>query len=456
VPEVRFFTSREGHRIAYADEGRGTPLVLPAWWVSHLEKDAESAAYGRFFSALAARFRVVRYDRLGVGLSDRVPRPFTLDIEVEHLEALVDQLQVDRVHLFGFSCGGPTAVAFAARHPERVSKVVLYGSYVEGQKLASDHVKQALPGLVRAHWGLGSRALADIFYPGADAAMQRAFAVLQREGADAETAARLLELTYALDVSPFVDRIGVPVLVLHRREDRAIPYEEGRKLAARLGDARLVTLEGGVHPPWGGDWRPIVEAVIAFAGSRGHEASSGDDAGEAELRRDGEVWTIRFGGRKVLLKDAKGISDLARLLVRPGEEVHVLEMLGGDRPPSSRAEPALDRKALASYRRRLAEIDEALRDEPGDTRRAKLQREREALVHQLAADTGLGGRTRTLNDPIERARKAVAARIRDAIRRIGKVHPELGEHLDGAVATGHCCVYRPHRELRWAVSTDAI
>jgi pimeloyl-ACP methyl ester carboxylesterase len=175
VLEVRFFRDHAGHRLAYVAEGRGPLLVFPAWWVSHLEKDAEHPPFRRFFAALAARFRVVRYDRLGVGLSDRVARPFTLDAEVEHLEALVDHLGAERVHLFGFSCGAPTAVAFAARHPARVDEMVIYGGYVEGAKLAPDEVKQALVALVRAHWGLGSRALADIFQPGADAAAQQAF-----------------------------------------------------------------------------------------------------------------------------------------------------------------------------------------------------------------------------------------------------------------------------------------
>jgi pimeloyl-ACP methyl ester carboxylesterase len=448
---VRFFKNRDGHRIAYADEGHGAPVVLPAWWVTHLERDAENPDYRRFFKALSERFRVVRYDRLGVGLSDRVARDFTPALELADLEALVEHLGSERVHLFGFSCGGPTALAFAARHPERVGKIVLYGSYLEGAKLAKDKVKLALVGLVRASWGLGSNAMADVFLPGADAAVLRAFRVLQREAADAETAARLLELTYMLDASSFVESIQAPVLVLHRQEDHAIRFEEGRKLAAQIPGARFVTLEGKIHFPWGGDMRPVLDASLAFFAESGRTQSA-----EAELRRDGEVWTIRFDGRTVLLKDAKGIADLARLLVRPGEEVHVLDILGGKRPTASPAEPSLDRRALASYRARLGDLDEAMRDTADEGRRTQLAREREALLRQLAVDTGLGGRVRKLNDPLERARKAVTARIRDAIRRIRKVHPALGEHLHASVATGLCCVYRPRLDFRWTVAPDAI
>jgi pimeloyl-ACP methyl ester carboxylesterase len=455
---VRFFRDRGGHRVAYSEQGQGPRLVLPAWWVSHLERDADNPAYRRFFDALAAHFRVVRYDRLGVGLSDRVPRPFTLDTELEHLGALVEHLAADRVHLFGLSCGGPTALAFATRHPARVDKMVLYGSYLEGRKLSPDKVKHALVALVRAHWGLGSRTLTDIFYPGADAAVQRAFRTLQREASDAETAARLLELTYALDASPFVAQVTASVLVLHRRDDRAIAYPHGRELAARLSGARFVTLDGSIHMPWEGDAQPIVDAVVAFAGEGGRPRKpSPATAAEAALWRDGEVWTLRFGGRQVLLKHAKGIGDLARLLVRPGEAVHVLEILG-DAPPRGTppADPTLDRKALASYRTRLADIEEALGDATSEPRRVELEKERDALLRQLAVDTGLGGRTRKLNDPVERARKAVAARIRDAIRRIGKVHPAVGTHLEASVATGLCCVYRPRDATRWEVSPDSI
>jgi pimeloyl-ACP methyl ester carboxylesterase len=456
VPEVRFFRDPRGQRIAYAIEGRGPLLVFPAWWVSHVEKDAEDPTFRRFFGALAAHFRVVRYDRLGVGLSDRVRGPFGLEREVEQLECLVEHLAEPQVHLFGFSGGGPTAVTFAARHPAKVEKLVLYGSYVVGNELSPDDVKRALLALVRAHWGLGSHALTDIFVPGASPELQRAFASTQREGSDAETAALLLELTYAIDVGDHVEQVKVPTLVLHRRNDRAIPYAQGRELAARIAGARLVTLDGNVHVPWGGDAQSIIDAVLAFA-RRGSTAAASEGPA-AELRRQGEVWALRFAGRDALVRDAKGVGDLARLLAHPGEAIHVLELVGGGAPRRSgaAAEPTLDRKALASYRTRLAELEEAVAEEPRGARRAELEKEREALVRRLVADTGLGGRSRKLNDPVERARKAVAARIRDAIRRIAKVHPEVGTHLDRSIATGLCCVYRPRDATRWHVSPDAF
>jgi hypothetical protein len=387
-----------------------------------------------------------------------VPREYSLEAELKDLEALIDHLQAPRVDLFGFSCGGPVALAYAARHPNRVNKLVGYGTYLDGNHLAKEEVKSALVNLVRAHWGLGSQALADIFFQGADAATQQRFVVLQREGADAETAARLLELTYALDATPFVSDVLAPALVMHRRDDRAIRYEEGRKLAGRLRNATFVTLEGRIHLPWAGDAAAVLRGVRDFLGGRDPRP-----AGEnAELRRDGEVWAIRFRDRQVLLKDAKGLADLARLLARPGQEVHVLEMLGAEAQQlvaATSAEPALDRQALASYKQRLEEIDVGVTEaaDRGDIgNREKLTHEREALLRQLASDTGLRGRSRKLNDPVERARKAIAARLRDAIRRIEAVHSDLGGHLRGSVSTGTSCVYRPDVSVQWAVSPDPV
>lgn len=310
---------------------------------------------------------------------------------------------------------------------------------------------RALIALVRAHWGLGSHALSDVFMPGASSELQRTFTATQRAGCDAETAAQLLELTYALDVTPSVERVNAPTLVLHRRHDRAIPYAQGRELASRLPGAKLVTLDGNIHVPWGGDVEAILDAVVAFAGLDNLPAAA--NASAAELRREGEVWALRFAGRNALVKDTKGVMDLARLLAHPGEAVHVLELATGARPArGTGAEPTLDRKAVQSYRRRLAELEDAVNEETRAVRRAELEKERAALLRRLVADTGLGGRARKLNDPVERARKAVAARIRDAIRRIAKVHPELGMHLNGSVATGLCCVYRPRDAANWRIS----
>jgi pimeloyl-ACP methyl ester carboxylesterase len=458
VVQVRFFQNRAGQRIAYRDEGDGPLVVMPAWWVSHLERDGDDPAYVRFFDKLTQRLRVVKYDRIGVGMSDRPRMAFTLESEVDDVAALVEHLGATRFHLLGISCGGPVALAYAAQHPDRVDRIVLYGSYLHGETLSSKELRDALIGLVRADGRIGSGTLADIFHPRGDAEARRRFNAIQRASAEPETAARLLELTYALDARPFVERVRAPALVLHRKDDLAVRNGEARALCASLKDAALTTLPGAAHPPWLDDGDAVAEAILSFLlGAQPRQAAG---AGP-ELRRDGEVWRLRFDGRQALVRDCKGLVDLVRLLRKPGEEVHVLDLLGADpaeRRDIGRGDVTADRQALAQYRGRLAEIDEEIAEAEARAdlgRSGKLRVEREALLRQVAVDTGRRGRARRLNDPVERARKTVTARLRDAIRRVKAADRAVGEHLEGSVQTGVHCAYRPARPTAWSVSLDA-
>jgi len=146
VTQVRFFKSRARKRIAFADEGEGPIILLPAWWVSHLEKDAEDPAYRHFFGRLTSLFRVVRYDRVGVGLSDRTRDRFTLTSELSDFTDLVEHLGMPRFHLLGFSCAGPLAPAYAAKNPDRVDRIILYGSYLRHRDEACAAVYDGGPG----------------------------------------------------------------------------------------------------------------------------------------------------------------------------------------------------------------------------------------------------------------------------------------------------------------------
>ncbi len=179
---------------------------------------------------------MVRYDRLGVGMSDRelVPAAATLDGEVALLSAVLDELALERVTLIGGSSGGCAAITFAARFPERVDRLLLYGAYADGPSIASPAVREAIVATVRSHWGLGSRVLADIFLGEADSLQQERFARYQRAATSPETAAALLELIYRNDVRAELEHVRAPTVVVHRRGDRAIPYHLGRR--ARGGD----------------------------------------------------------------------------------------------------------------------------------------------------------------------------------------------------------------------------
>ena len=162
--EIRFLRFA-GRRVAYAVTGDGPPLVAPAWWVSHLELDWRDQAFRDLWESVAEGYTLVRYDRLGVGMSDRDVRDedLTLDGDVALLGAVLDELALDKVSLIGGSSGGCAAIAFSARFPERVDRLLLYGAYADGSAITSPAVRESIVATVRSHWGLGSRLLADIF-----------------------------------------------------------------------------------------------------------------------------------------------------------------------------------------------------------------------------------------------------------------------------------------------------
>jgi pimeloyl-ACP methyl ester carboxylesterase len=436
-------------------------LVFSAWWVSHLERDFDDSAFRALFGRFAEHMTVVRYDRPGVGLSDRETPEHSLEDELANLEALIEELGTERVALFGGSCGGPPAIAYAARHPQRVSHLILYGAYTTGAKLAPADLQQAMIALVRTHWGLGSKALTDLFAPQHTTEERHRLAESQRAAASPEMAAATLQLIYRMDVSDVVDQIRVPTLVLHRKGDHAIGFDHGRQLASLIPSATFIPLDGEAHLPWLGDWEAVADAALAFLlPEKQQPGAAADDAGRAPsddnlFAREAEVWSIAFAGKRCHLKHARGLVDLSLLLSRPGQEISVVQLMAGaDAAPSAPApaDPILDEPARAAIRNRLRQLDRALADAEasGDAAAAEReQNERDALLRQLRIATGLGGRRRALVDPVERARKAVSGRIRDSIEKIRDALPELARHLDDAITTGRVCAYKPRSPTHW-------
>jgi pimeloyl-ACP methyl ester carboxylesterase/DNA-binding CsgD family transcriptional regulator len=314
--EIRFLPVH-ARRVAYEIRGDGPPLVAPAWWVSHLELDWQSAGFRRFWEGVAEGYALIRYDRLGVGMSDRTVRDsdLSLDREVATLRALLDELELERVSLIGGSSGSCTAIAFAAAFPDRVERLVLYGSYPDGAAITAPGVADAISAAVRAHWGLGSRLLSDIFLGSADSAEHERFAWLQREAATAETAAALLGLVYRLDVRAHLPLVRQPALVVHRRNDRAVPYRLGREVAAAIPGATFIPLQGNAHFPWHGDADSVVRACrqgLALAKPLPHHAS------------EPEPVLLSGREREILACVARGLSDreIADQLVLSPHTIH--------------------------------------------------------------------------------------------------------------------------------------
>jgi class 3 adenylate cyclase/pimeloyl-ACP methyl ester carboxylesterase len=245
--QVNYCRAPDGVRLAYASAGNGPPLVKTANWMNHVEYDWESSAVRHFFVALARDFRLLRYDARGNGLSDWDVEDVSLDAWVSDLETVVDAAGLDRFPLLGMSQGCAISVAFAVRHPGRVSHLVLYGGFARGAyRRAKTELElqkaKALATLIRAGWGEDTpvfrQLFSSLFMPGGTQEQLQKFAERQRKTTSAECAYRYFETTRSLDVSDLLAKVAVPTLVMHKRDDQVQPFEAGRELAAGIPGAR--------------------------------------------------------------------------------------------------------------------------------------------------------------------------------------------------------------------------
>jgi len=270
--EVRFCRTSDDARIAYAAVGEGPPLVWAAHWLSHLSHSWESPVWRHWTQEFARDHCFVHYDERGNGLSDWDKPDFSLEAFVRDLEAVVDTLGLERFALIGSSKGGPTSIAYAARHPQRVSHLVLYGTFAHRrQDDGSDRARrEAMIALIRQGWAQDNPAfrqlLTSLFLPDATRAEMDWFNDLQRLSASAENAARLLQAVGSFNVVDLLPHVSVPTLVLHCREDAAVPFEQGRLIASRIPSARFVALEGRNHIllPRDPAWANFVDEVRGF------------------------------------------------------------------------------------------------------------------------------------------------------------------------------------------------
>ncbi|MEV6348336.1 alpha/beta fold hydrolase [Actinoplanes sp. NPDC051851] len=264
---LREATTANGVRIGYALSGAGTPLLYVGGWLSHLELSWALPAERGFYEALGDGRTLVRYDKPGCGLSGPAQFPYTMEQELDALAAVADGL--GRCELMGISAGAAVAVAWAARHPETVARLVLYGGWAYGPDVASPEIQRHVTGLVREHWGLASDLLAEVFAPDTDGPTRAAFRRYQRDSAPAATAAAMLAMAYRVDVRDLLPRVSAPTLVVHRERDRAAPLAEGRRLAEGIPGARFEVLPGRSHLPYIGDGAALTRVVRRFLGLPG-------------------------------------------------------------------------------------------------------------------------------------------------------------------------------------------
>jgi pimeloyl-ACP methyl ester carboxylesterase len=229
---IRFCTSSDGVGIAYASVGSGPPLVKAANWLNHLEFDWQSPVWRHVFAELSRDHQLVRYDERGNGLSDWEVDDISFDAFVRDLEAVVDAAGLDRFALLGISQGCPVSIAYAVRHPERVSQLVLYGGYTLGWAKRSQKDKEtgkAMLELIRQGWGQDNPA----FRPNATVEQMQWFNELQRITTSPENAVRLRLAFGDIDVNPLLPQVSTPTLVMHTRADALAPFDGGRKMAAK-------------------------------------------------------------------------------------------------------------------------------------------------------------------------------------------------------------------------------
>jgi class 3 adenylate cyclase/pimeloyl-ACP methyl ester carboxylesterase len=252
---IGFCSAPDGVQIAYATVGEGTPLVKAANWMNHLEYDWESPIWRHVFRALANKHQFVRYDQRGNGLSDWDVGEISFEAFVGDLEAVADAAGIERFALFGISQGCAISIAYAVRHPDRVSRLILFGGYARGWRSrgAAEEIatREAMQTLMRQGWGQENPAFRQVFtsrfIPDGTPEQMEWFNDLQKISTSPENAARIDQTNSEVDVRDLLSEISVPTLVLHCRSDVVAPFAEGRRMAAAIPGSRFVALEGRNH-----------------------------------------------------------------------------------------------------------------------------------------------------------------------------------------------------------------
>ena len=288
---IRFVTTNDNVKLAYAISGSGPPLLKTANWLNHLEYDWESPVWRHWFGLLSSHHRFYRYDVRGSGLSDRVHTGLSFDWQVRDLERIVEAAGLESFALLGISQGASVAIEYAARHPERVTKLVIHGGFVQGwarRGPESERSGRAQVELVRVGWGQETsayrRMFTELFIPNANQEQMAWFAELQRRTTSPDIAALIMESAGNIDVAERMRLVQAPTLVLHPRGDVIVPFDQGRVIAAGIPHSKFVALDSDNHLLIEDEpaWQRFTSAVGDFLGWQSAEARTVTTGGESQ------------------------------------------------------------------------------------------------------------------------------------------------------------------------------
>jgi pimeloyl-ACP methyl ester carboxylesterase/DNA-binding CsgD family transcriptional regulator len=344
---IRYLSTADGARLAWAAMGAGAPLVKAANWLSHLEYDLESPLWRHWIRFFGEQFRFIRYDERGCGMTGGDPRGLNLQHWLADLEAVVDAARIEEpLVLLGISQGAAACLAYAVAHPERVSRLVIYGGYARGAYQRDDPEfamkYHAIADIARTGWAEENPVFRQVFtsrfMPEASELQVRWFNELARITTTAEAAGALLDSRAMVNVTQLLAQVRVPTLVLHARLDGVVPVEEGRLIAAGIADAEFVELESRNHVLLEDEpaWQRFCDEVLRFVGaSVSHPLSALSErerqivAALAEGRSNAEIAAALF------ISDKTVRNALTRIFEKLGvrSRTQAMALLGRTTPP---------------------------------------------------------------------------------------------------------------------------
>ena len=304
--QIRFARGHDGVRLAWASSGSGPPLIKAATWLSHLEYDWESPVWNHLLRDLSHQCTFVRYDERGCGLSDWAVDDLSFESWVRDLETVADATGAERFGLLGISQGASIAIAYAVRHPQRVTHLVLHGGYARGRLVRSDTPQEreeveTMTKLAELGWGKADPSFRQFFtsqfIPGGTPEQHQWFNELERISTSPANAARFMHEFARIDVTALLPQVQCPTLVLHSRHEVRQPFQEGRLIATAIPGAQFVPIDSGNHLLLGDEpgWQRWIDEVRAFLPT--HSPTGGAPAFASLTERQRELLELIAQGR---------------------------------------------------------------------------------------------------------------------------------------------------------------